>query len=1201
MSLLPHPGEKSLNLARFFASNRQLGWAAAAFLTALGVLAYSAMPKRKDPDIPSRAALVVAPWPGASAEQLERRLTHRVEEVLTSHAGVETLETVVRTGVSLTVVTLREGTLEPTREFDDLRQRLSRMTDLPEGALPVQLFKDFGETPALTLVVASPPAPAEELQLRAEALRERIQAARAQGLPCSGLPRVTVVLSYPLGDPPGVLDAWSEHLRAELGRLGGCDLQLLSGPGFVAVDLATAAEEGGLLQAARGQGMAGALPTASWPPLLVRDTATLEEELHRHRGDRYGFRELERFTDLIRTRLRRVPIVSRVERMGLVEETLFVEPRLESLAAHRLSPEQLAEALRQASVSLPVGTSVQGSRVIPLRFDGALRSEEEVRDVVITTSERGLPVRVRDVARVSRGYASPAEFRHSLTYQHEGTWRTGRAITLSVSMQAGRQIADFGAAAGAELERLQEELPEDLVLSRMSDEVELVDESLGLFLRALAEAMVLVVVSALVGFREWRSALVLAMSIPVTLCMTFVMMWAVGLDIQQVSIASLIIALGLLVDDPVVASDAIQRELASGEPRLTAAWLGPTRLATAILFATLTNIVAYLPFLALSGESGAFLYSIPVVLTASLIASRIVSMTFVPLSGYHLLRPPAGAAPSLAERQQRGFGRVYARGVGWCLRHRWWVLGGCVLLLLAGGAATAGLRSAYFPNDESVLSYVELWLPEDVSIDRTQRTAERAVEVLLQAVSSHDEAKVRRGEPVPAGGTLETLTLYVGGGGPRFWYSVTPEVNQPNYAQLVLRVRDRHETPALVRHLQRSLDEALPEVVVNVRELEQLPVGAPVQLRLSGDDEQVLRELAARTMQLVERTGKAVRIRDDWGASLLELSMQLDRERLQGSGITPRSVVYAAALATGGVAIGELHEGRLSVPIIARLRPGEQASPLEVANATAVAGQGEHSIPIRAALHGPRLELHPARIVRRNQIRTLTVSAFPAPGAVASEVIAALEPELERLSRELPPGYRLELGGEHAEQDKGFLELTLVLAISIFGIFLALLAQFRDIVRPLLVFASIPFGVMAGLLTLRVLGADFGFMAFLSSISLIGVIVSHIIVLFDFIEERRQEGAPLRGALIEAGLLRLRPILITVATTVLALIPLARSGGPLWRPLCYVQIGGLTFATFVTLLLVPVLYAICVEDLRWIRWGQGVPELPLEPPGPMAA
>jgi multidrug efflux pump subunit AcrB len=1201
MSLPLDQGGGPFNLARFFAHNRQFGWAVTAFLVALGVLAYSAMPKRKDPDIPSRAALVVAPWPGASAEQIESRLTRRVEEVLASHARVETLETVVRAGVSLTVVTVREGTPEPTREFDDLRQRLSAMPDLPEGALPVQLFKDFGETPALTLVVASPPAPEEELQLRAEALRERIAAARAQARPCSGLPRATVVLNYPLGDPPGVLDPWGERLRTALGRLGGCDLQLLSGPGFLAVDLATVAEEEPLLQAARDQDLAREMPTASWPPLLVRDTATLEEQLRHHRGDRYGSRELERLTDLIRTRLRRVPLVSRVERTGVVEEALFIEPLLESLAAHRLSPEQLAESLRQASVSLPVGTSVQGERVIPLRLDGALRGEEGVRNVVISTSDRGLPVRMRDVAHVSRGYVSPLEFRHSLTYQHEGAWRTGRAITLSVSMQAGRQIEDFGTAVEAELEQLRGELPEDLVLSRMSDEVALVGESLRLFLRALAEAMALVVVVALVGFREWRSALVLAISIPVTLCMTFVMMWAVGLDIQQVSIASLIIALGLLVDDPVVAGDAIQRELASGVPRLTAAWLGPTRLATAILFATLTNIVAYLPFLALSGESGAFLYSIPVVLTASLLASRLVSMSLVPLLGYHLLRAPARAEPSLAERQQQGFGRLYAQGVGWCMRHRWRVLAGCALLLLVGGAATTGLRSAYFPHDESVLSYVELWLPEDVSIDRTQRAAERAVEVVLQAVSSHDEAKARRDEPVPPGGTLETLTLYVGGGGPRFWYSVTPEVNQPNYAQLVLRVRDRHETPALARHLQRSLDEALPGVVTHVRELEQLPVGAPVQIRLSGDSEQALREFAAQTIELLERTGKAARIRDDWGASSLELTMRLGSERLHGLGVTPRGVVYATALATGGVVVGALHEGRLSIPIIARLRMGAQDSPQSVADATVAGSQGEHSIPLRAALRETRLESHPARITRRNQVRTLTVSAFLAPGAVASEVIAALEPGLEHLSRELPPGYRLELGGEHAEQDKGFIELALVLAISIFGIFLALLAQFRDLARPLLVFASIPFGVIAGLLALMVLGADFGFMAFLSSISLIGVIVSHIIVLFDFIEERRTEGASLRDALVEAGILRLRPILVTVAATVLALIPLAHSGGPLWRPLCYVQIGGLTFATFVTLFLVPMLYTICVEDLKWIRWGKSVPAPPLEPLSPMAA
>jgi multidrug efflux pump subunit AcrB len=242
-----------------------------------------------------------------------------------------------------------------------------------------------------------------------------------------------------------------------------------------------------------------------------------------------------------------------------------------------------------------------------------------------------------------------------------------------------------------------------------------------------------------------------------------------------------------------------------------------------------------------------------------------------------------------------------------------------------------------------------------------------------------------------------------------------------------------------------------------------------------------------------------------------------------------------------------------------------------------------------------------AKILRRNHVRTITVGAYPTAGSLPSEVLAQIQPELAQLERELPPGYSLEIGGEHHEQQKSFKELVVVLVISVLSIFLALVFQFRSATKPLVVFAAIPFGIVAALLSLRVMGAPFGFMAFLGIISLIGVIVSHVIVLFDYIEEERERGAPLSEALIDAGIMRLRPVLVTVGATVLGLVPLAAHGGPLWEPLCWVQIGGLSFATVITLVIVPILYAIFVLDLRLIRWEKAREDdhpAPAEPRSP---
>src|SRR5581483_5947952 len=235
----------------------------------------------------------------------------------------------------------------------------------------------------------------------------------------------------------------------------------------------------------------------------------------------------------------------------------------------------------------------------------------------------------------------------------DGSWRRARAITLAVQMRSGQKIGDFGEAVDAKLAEVRTQLPEDLVFARTSDQPRQVEENIHLFMGSLYEAVALVVLVSLIGFWEWRSALLMALSIPITLAMTFGMMYVLGIDLQQVSIASLIIALGLLVDDPVVAGDAIKRDLAAGHPPVVAAWWGPTKLAKAIMFATITNIVAYLPFLSLSGDSGTFMYSLPIVITCSLVASRIASMTFIPLLGYYLLKPKA--EPTLEERRKSGF------------------------------------------------------------------------------------------------------------------------------------------------------------------------------------------------------------------------------------------------------------------------------------------------------------------------------------------------------------------------------------------------------------------------------------------------------------------------------------------------------------------------------------------------------------------
>jgi len=557
-----------------------------------------------------------------------------------------------------------------------------------------------------------------------------------------------------------------------------------------------------------------------------------------------------------------------------------------------------------------------------------------------------------------------------------------------------------------------------------------------------------------------------------------------------------------------------------------------------------------------------------------------MSMTFVPVLGAALLVAPKRKQLTLDERRQRGFGRIYSNVVTWSIHHRRWALALAVLLACGSVPWVRQLKTAFFPKDLSYLSYVDVWAPEDATISQTRELAERAQGVINGAAERWGrEQSAMEGK---SHAVLKSITTFVGGGGPRFWFSVTPEQQQPNYAQLVIQVRDKHDTTPLVSVLQKALD-GIGGARIDVRQLEMAkPVGIPVAIRISGQDIPTLKRYAERARKIFDGVAYAERVRDDWGAAALSVNLDIDADRAAMAGVTHQDVASSSAASHGGALLGAIRDKDVSIPIVARLRPTERADLSALDNLYVSASRSGQKVPL-AQVADSHLTMVLEKIQRRNHERTITVSCFPREGYLASEIMSATRSSIQQLRSELPPGYDLAIGGEEEEQTKGFNNLVIVLVISVIAIYVALTLQFKSAVKPLIVFATIPFGVVGALVSLRITASPFGFMAFLGIISLIGVIVSHVIVLFDFIEERRAQGAPLEDALVEAGIQRLRPVLITVVATVIALFPLAAHGGPLWEPLCYAQIGGLSVATFVTLLIVPVVYATFVKDLHWLH------------------
>jgi multidrug efflux pump subunit AcrB len=1172
------------NTARYFTENRHVAWVLLVATVAWGLLAYVAMPKRKDPEIPVRLAAAIVGWPGAPAEKLEQLVTRKIEEKIAENSKIEHIDSTTRTGVAVVTFSVQEGVTDTSKEFDDIKLRLDTLAgSFPRGTQPIQFLKDFGDTTALMLTVASPRAGDVEVQLRAEQIEKGIVAIRARAAP--GTRRGSLVYAFPASVDPralrGVLDQLAVYAEA---RHLAKDIRFFEGTGFFGLDAETTQNEreirAGALQFLQNRMNTSELHPDVWRSIVVFEPSQTEAKLREVAEARYSYRDLDEFSDALKKRLQSVPEVSKVSRSGVLPEAVYLDYSQERLSGYDLGGGQLANLIAARNITAPGGVIESQGKKLTVDASGELQNEHEIGEILMTTSSQGSPVYLRDLFEISRGYESPPRFLNKYTWRDkDGTWSRTRAVTLAVFMRPGMQIGAFGTAVDAALTEARQLLPEDVVIARTSDQPRQVSENVDLFMSSLYEAVALVVLVALVGFWEWRSAAVLALSIPITLFMTYGFMHLLGIDLQQISIASLIIALGLLVDDPVVAGDAIKRDLALGHPPIVASWLGPTKLARAILFATITNIVAYLPFLTLPGDVGKFIFTLPIVLTCSLVASRLVSMTFVPLLGYYFLRP-SKHEPTLEERRSKGFGKYYQRVVGFAIDHRWVVLLASLVVLVGAFGFAGRLKQAFFPKDYSYLSYVNVWLPEDAPLGATADVAREADEVIRRTIEQWSQLKPEyANKPV-----LRSITTFVGGGGPRFWFSVTPEVQQANYAQLVVEVNDKHVTNEIADSLQQALSREIAGARIDVRQLENgKPVGIPVAFRVQGEDVQTLRDIAERAKEIMRASPLAERVRDSWGAESFTVRLAVEPDRANLAGITNLDVATSAAVSFSGDVVGHLREADRLIPIVSRLKSAERSQLSDLQNLYVRSGQTGNLVQLRQVSQ-MSYAMTTEKIVRRDHYRTITISAFPAHGVLASEVVGSVRAKMDALARSLPPGYRMSIAGEEEEQKKGVASLAIVLVISIVAIYLALVIQLKSAIKPAIVFAAIPYGVGGALVCLALTNSPFGFMAFLGIISLIGVIVSHIIVLFDFIEEKHEEGEPLREALLDAGILRLRPVLITVAATVFALFPLASHGGPLWEPLCYAQIGGLTIATFLTLLLVPVIYAIFVLDLRLVKW-----------------
>ena len=876
-------------------------------------------------------------------------------------------------------------------------------------------------------------------------------------------------------------------------------------------------------------------------------------------------REMEKQAQGLDEDLKQVASVGRVRKFGNVPERIEMLFPAAAMEHPKFSPETVVKALTARNDIVPGGNFRSEGKDLNVQLSGEFKDEKEIASAIIGTEPDGKPVRVKDVFEVHRGPEEPASYQVETMHRNgAGVMVKEPSVLLAVEMKKGNVIGTFDQDVAAVVGKFSERLPKGMEIRRISDQPKATAKRIGQFVECFLEAMLIVVFVALL-LMDGRTALVVAIAIPLTIAMTLGGMALLHIPLQQISIASLIIALGMLVDDPVVAADGINRELADRKPRAVAAWLGPYKLRRAIFFGTIINIVAFLPLALLPGDMGAFIIALPMVITIALVASRIVSMTFIPLLGYHFLRGQKGFDAGGEVRSFFLFKPIdqllknilprYRGLLEGALNRPLFTLSVTYGLLVASCGLTMFFGHQFFPPAERNQCLIDIELPQGSSVTQTRELCDTVAEVLQKQE------------------VIESAAIFTGGTAPNFYYNVLPREPASNIAQVLINTRRAEDVPGLIVRLREDLDHRITTALCVVKQLDQGPaLESPIQIRLTGPDLDVLRKKASEMNEALVKAG-GYHVHDSLGTRVDALRIEIDQEKANAMGISTLQVGRVMQSAFVGIKFTELREGDHLVPVLLRMKP-EDCDAVDKIAGLAVRSLKGDSVPL-ALFADVSTTPEYASIAHENGRRVVTVKSFATFDELPSRVLERARKVIDKMS--LPDGYALEYAGEARELKNSQTEMEKVMKISLALIALAMVIQFRSVMKSLVVMLTVPLGLAGAFVGLSVTHASFGFMALLGIVSLAGVIVSHIIVLSDFIEEAREHGMELREALIQAGLVRLRAILATVLATVCGLIPLALKGGELWRPLTSVHIFGLLLATVLTLVVLPVWYSLLAK------------------------
>jgi multidrug efflux pump subunit AcrB/outer membrane protein TolC len=892
------------------------------------------------------------------------------------------------------------------------------------------------------------------------------------------------------------------------------------------------------------------LPAGVLGPMVDSDFGDTVAVLIAVHGGHYGPRELKDYAQTVETGLRTIPAVSKIKRIGDQKEEIDIGTSTERLSQYAVNPLRVMQALQGRNTVAYAGRVPAEQSKVPIESGGRLKTEDQIRQITVDVSPTGQPVHIGDLADVERVYKDPTEYA-----RYDGE----QAILLSVEMHEGNNIVDFGNTLRATLKNVQTTLPPDVKLDLVADQPKVVSERIGDFFREFGIAIVAVILVTML-LLPMRVALVSAIAIPVSVSMTFGMLDACGIELHQVSIAALIVVLGMVVDNAIVIVDNYVGLLDRKVPIDEAAERCATEMAVPVLTATLAIIAAFVPLLLITGGVGEFIRALPITVAIALTTSYIVAMLLTPLLARFFIRK------GLRDHEQEDSGeprkltpldhmqRYYNKIITWAMQNKKLVLVSSVLAVVAGLGLLSLVPQLFFPLAERDQFVMDVWLPEGSKIEATDAAVRR-----IEAVLSR--------EPL-----VKAYTSFLGESAPRFYYNVNPQAPAANYAQILVNTKKVKGTPQLVAALRTRLAEVAPEAKVFVKELQQGQVmEAPVEVRIVGDDISTLETLGNRVQDVLRHTPGATYIYTDWHEDAWQVGVNVREEVANRMGLTNAIIAQQLAAGFEGAPVTTFWEGDRDVEVVLRLDPAERQSFQNVADTYVMSPVTGAKVPLEAvASLSP--DWQPGRIVRRNGVRTLSVRAFPSGNRLASEILADARKQLDAMP--LPPGYRIDYGGEYENKQEISGEMRNALLISLVLIFLILLFQFRTLVDPLIVMAAFPLALPGAALGLLITHNTFGFTAFTGILSVGGLVVRNSIILIDYIYERMKAGVELEQAALEAGERRLRPIFLTSAAAAVGVIPMIVSGSSLWSPLASVIAFGLLGSMFFTLVAIPVLFVV---------------------------